>query len=63
MEYSFIFTSKFTHDEKDDYLLHILRDGQIIDSCFVQFPEGTAEQVLVEYALNKIQVLEAELNG
>lgn len=53
--YSFFYTSKFTSNGHDSYLLHILRDGGIVQSQFIDFPEGTSEDVLNSFAENLIQ--------
>ena len=55
MEYSFKYTSKFTSNGHDSYLLHILRDGEVVQSQFANFPEGTLEDVLNLFAENLIQ--------
>lgn len=47
--YSFFYTSKFTSNGQDSYLLHIFRDGEIVQSQFTDFPEGTSENVLISF--------------
>lgn len=61
--YTFQFTSKFSQNGKDDFLMHILLDGVIIESQFVQFNTGTDESVLHEFALNKIAAIQDLANG
>lgn len=61
--YSFLYTSKFSQNGKDDFLLHILLDGSIIESQFVQFNSGTDESVLNDFALSKIAAIQDLANG
>lgn len=61
--YSFLYTSKFSQNGKDDFLLHILLDGTIIESQFVQFNSDTDESVLNDFALSKIAAIQDLANG
>ena len=56
--YSFIFTSKSTYNGKDNYLMHILLDDVIIDSTFIQVPEGSDQSYLDSIANSKIEYLQ-----
>ena len=61
--YSFLYTSKFSQNGKDDFLMHILLDGTIIESQFVQFNSDTDESVLNDFALSKIAAIQDLANG
>lgn len=61
--YTFQLTSKFSQNGKDDFLLHILLDGTIIESQFVQFNSDTDESVLNDFALSKIAAIQDLANG
>lgn len=56
--YNFIFTSKLSQYAKDTYLMHILLDGVIVDSSFVEVKSGTSQDDLDALANNKIDLLE-----
>lgn len=58
--YSFIFTSKFTVGEMDNYLLNIYFDGVILEDqvSFVQFPTSTNQDTLDNFANQKIDSIE-----
>ena len=55
--YSFIYTNK-TSSEKDQYLLHITFDDEIIQSMFVQFTLGADQIELDNFANNVIDSIE-----
>ena len=56
--YSFIFTDKNTQNNRDEYLLHIIFDSEIIESTFVSFQAGTSMDDLDLFANNKIDLIE-----
>lgn len=58
--YSFNFTSKFTVGDMENYLLNIYFDGSILEEqvSFVQFPTGTNQDTLDNFANQKIDSIE-----
>jgi hypothetical protein len=56
--YSFIYTSKNQSATKDNYLLHILFEDQIIESLFVQFPIESTQETLDALANARIDAAE-----
>lgn len=56
--YSFIYTNKRTESGKDEYLLHITLNDEIIESAFVQFPQDSDQSVLDGYANSRIDSIE-----
>lgn len=59
--YSFLYTNKLTKLGKDEYLLHIIFNSDIIQSCFVSFPENTTQEVLDTYANSRIDSIEGSV--
>lgn len=60
--YSFIFTSKLSQYGNDNYLMHILFDGIIVDSTFIEVAIGSNQDYLDQIANSRIDYLEG-LNG
>lgn len=56
--YSFLYTNKNVINGKDDYLLHIMFNDEVIQSTFVQFNQGTSQEALNNFANNMIDSIE-----
>lgn len=56
--YSSIFTSKMTSADKDSYLMHILFDGLIVSSSFIQVEKDSTQDILDSIANAAIDTIE-----
>lgn len=56
--YSFEFTSKFSEQDIDTYLLHVKFNNEIVLSRFCQFQNTINQDQLDEYANNLIDLIE-----